>query len=148
MTLARMRSPCCILSRCLGVYSVAFRCGEVPLLEDFPPRTDGFRGSLADRAGLWFLLASVISPGCGGLPAGRRLLVFVGVGPPARALGDGRRRRLDLGLALLFLLHLLEGQLEALAQEDFAAAGNEGREAEQGHQGSPGGFHALPEPAA
>ena len=89
MILARMRSPCCILSRCRGVYSVTFRSGEVPLSADFLPRPDGFRASLADRAGLLFLLASVISPGCGGLPAGRRLLVFVGVGPPARAVGTG-----------------------------------------------------------
>ena len=89
MILARMRSPCCILSRCRGVYSGVARFAEVPLSEDFPPRPGGFRASLADRAGLWFLLASVISPGCGGLPAGRRLLVFVGVGPLARAVGTG-----------------------------------------------------------
>ena len=89
MTLARMRSPFCILSRCFGVYSGDARSGEVPLSEDFLPRPDGFRASLAVRAGLLFLLASVISPGCGGLPAGRRLLVFVGVGLPARAVGTG-----------------------------------------------------------
>ena len=59
---------------------------------------------------------------------------------------DGRRR--PCGLPLVLVLLFPEGQLEALTHEDLHAAGNEGREAEQGQHGSPGGLHALLEPAA
>ena len=80
-TLAQMRSPLRILSRCWGVYRVGGLSGEFSGSWDLPLRVDGF---LPDLSGLFFLLISVISPSCGGLRQAAVLSLLDLAWPPAR----------------------------------------------------------------